>query len=110
VLATSRSSDPGYLTCSGGGYIASGEPGWDKTPVPHLPQGLKLVSMEGCGEVQTPLRVPIGVRLNLGDPVLFRHAKAGELAEHFNTYLLIRNGHVVDEVPTYRGAGKCFLG
>jgi D-serine deaminase-like pyridoxal phosphate-dependent protein len=66
--------------------------------------------MEGCGEVQTPLRVPIGVRLNLGDPVLFRHAKAGELAEHFNTYLLIRNGHVVDEVPTYRGAGKCFLG
>ncbi len=109
-LPVVRSSDAGYVTCQGGGYIASGEPGWEKVPVPHLPSGLKLVSMEGCGEVQTPLIVEAGTTLKLGDPVLFRHAKAGELAEHFNTYHLVAGGKIVDEVPTYRGHGKCFLG
>jgi D-serine deaminase-like pyridoxal phosphate-dependent protein len=110
ALAVVRSSDAGYVTCQGGGYIASGEPGWDKVPVPHWPVGLKLVSMEGCGEVQTPLIVDARTTLKLGDPVLFRHAKAGELAEHFNTYHLVAGGKVIDEVPTYRGHGKCFLG
>jgi D-serine deaminase-like pyridoxal phosphate-dependent protein len=110
ALAVVRSSDAGYATCQGGGYIASGEPGWEKVPVPHLPAGLKLVSMEGCGEVQTPLMVDAKTTLHLGDPVLFRHAKAGELAEHFNSYHLIAGGKIVDEVPTYRGQGKCFLG
>lgn len=47
--------------------------------------------------------------LNLGDPVLFRHAKAGELCERFDRLLLVQGEEVVDEVPTYRGAGQCFL-
>lgn len=110
ALQTTRSSDPGYITCAGGGYIASGEPGWEKVPVPCLPDGLKLVSMEGCGEVQTPLIVPRGSSLKAGDPVLFRHSKAGELAEHFNQYHLASGNNVVDVVPTYRGLGQCFLG
>lgn len=110
VLQACRASDPGYVTCSGGGYIASGEPGWEKVPVPYLPAGLRLVSVEGCGEVQTPVRVPKGTKLAVGDPVLFRHAKAGELAEHFNSYRLVENGAIIDEVPTYRGLGQCFLG
>ncbi|MFO0946573.1 MAG: alanine racemase [Planctomycetota bacterium] len=110
ALQTVRSSDPGYVTCHGGGYIASGEPGWEKVPVPHLPLGVRLVSMEGCGEVQTPLIVEKNSPLKMGDPVLFRHAKAGELAEHFNDYLLFSNGQVLGRVPTYRGLGYSFLG
>jgi len=60
--------------------------------------------------VQTPLRVPPGVSLAIGDPVLLRHAKAGELAEHFTEYLLVRGDRVEDRAPTYRGEGLCFLG
>lgn len=97
------------VTCHGGGYIASGSAGKDKLPRPYLPEGLELLDQEGAGEVQTPLRVPAGMRLSMGDPVFFRHAKAGELCERFDALLLIRDGEVVDEVKTYRGEGKCFL-
>ena len=38
----------------------------------------------------------------------FRHAKAGELCERFDTVLLVQGDAVVDEVPTYRGEGKAF--
>jgi len=110
ALQVVRKPDPGFVTCMGGGYVASGEPSWDKVPVPWLPAGLSLLGMEACGEVQTPLKVPAGVELALGDPVFFRHAKAGELAEHFRTYRLVRGGALVDEVPTYRGLEQCFLG
>jgi D-serine deaminase-like pyridoxal phosphate-dependent protein len=41
--------------------------------------------------------------------VFFRHAKAGELAEHFNEYLLVRGDTIVDRAQTYRGFGKAFL-
>lgn len=109
ALQVVRSSDDGYATCLGGGYIASGEPGWDKVPVVHLPEGATLVSTEGCGEVQTPLNLPDGVTLRPGDPVLMRHAKAGELAERFNEYLLVEGGRIVDRVPTYRGLGRSFF-
>ena len=34
-----------------------------------------------------------------------RHAKAGELFEHFNTAYLVADGQIVNEVPTYRGEG-----
>ena len=47
--------------------------------------------------------------MRVGDRVYFRHAKAGELCEHFDTLLLVEGGRVVDEVPTYRGEGKLFL-
>ncbi len=109
-LQVARVPDPGFVTLHGGGLIASGEPGRDKLPVPWLPQGLALLPMEGAGEVQTPLAVPRRVSLGIGDPVFLRHAKAGELAEHFDTYALIRGDEVLERVPTYRGAGRCFLG
>lgn len=109
ALQVVRRSDPGLVTCQGGGYIASGPPGPDRLPRPWLPEGLRLVPMEAAGEVQTPLVVPSGVDLNLGDPVFFRHAKAGESAEHFNHYLLFRGDRVVERVPTYRGMGHAFL-
>lgn len=109
ALEVCRASDVGMVTAQGGGYVASGEAGSDKLPLPHAPPGLELLSMEGAGEVQTPLRVPPGVRLEVGDPVLLRHAKAGELAERFASYLLVRGGEVVEEAPTYRGEGLTFF-
>ena len=51
----------------------------------------------------------IGGDLRIGDRVYFRHAKAGELCERFNTLLLVEGERVVDEVPTYRGEGCSFL-
>jgi D-serine deaminase-like pyridoxal phosphate-dependent protein len=47
--------------------------------------------------------------LNVGDRVYFRHAKAGELCERFERLYLVEGDRVVDEVPTYRGEGHCFL-
>lgn len=108
ALQAVRSSDAGFVTCQGGGYIASGEPGWDKVPRPWQPRDLSLVSAEGCGEVQTPLRDP-GRAVALGDPVLFRHAKAGELMERFNEVLLVSGDRITDRVPTYRGLGQSFF-
>ncbi|MBI3543390.1 MAG: hypothetical protein HY075_08985 [Deltaproteobacteria bacterium] len=58
--------------------------------------------------MQTPLLLAAGTRVELGAPVLFRHAKAGELAERFNEYLLVSNGKIVDRAKTYRGHGLCF--
>ncbi|HET8883170.1 MAG TPA: amino acid deaminase/aldolase, partial [Solimonas sp.] len=74
-----------------------------------LPPGLKLLPLEGAGEVQTPVRLPKGTRLGLGEPVFFRHAKAGELCERFDKILLLRDGKLVGEAPTYRGQGQCFF-
>ena len=110
ALQVVRRPAPGMATCHGGGYVASGSAGRDRLPVPSLPAGLGLLSLEGVGEVQTPLSVPRGVELALGDPVFFRHAKAGELAEHFAEYLLVRGARIEARAPTYRGLGQCFLG
>jgi D-serine deaminase-like pyridoxal phosphate-dependent protein len=109
ALQTTRTSDPGYITCLGGGYIASGEPGWDRVPKPVMPEGLKLTSSEACGEVNTPMAVTGAITPPLGGPTLFRPAKAGELAERFNEYLLVSDEQVTGQAKTYRGMGKCFL-
>ena len=69
-----------------------------------------MIGFEGAGEVQTPVVLPRGVDVALGEPFFFRHAKAGELAEHFTEYLLVRGDRVVERAPTYRGLGHCFLG
>jgi D-serine deaminase-like pyridoxal phosphate-dependent protein len=46
--------------------------------------------------------------LLVGDKVWFRHAKAGELCERFDTLHLIE-GEVTATVPTYRGEGRTLL-
>lgn len=108
ALQLTRRPGPGHVTCQGGGFIASGAAGPDRLPIPYLPAGLRLTGLEGAGEVQTPLLVPDGLELELGAPVFFRHAKAGELAEHVVRYLLVRGDRVEARAPTYRGAGHCF--
>jgi D-serine deaminase-like pyridoxal phosphate-dependent protein len=99
----------GVATLLGGGYVASGVPGPDRLPEPYLPGGLRFDRQEGAGEVQTPVIGAAAYKLRVGDRVYLRHAKAGELCEHFNSLHLIEGERVVDEVATYRGEGKAFL-
>jgi D-serine deaminase-like pyridoxal phosphate-dependent protein len=109
ALPVVRRPGPGVVTVMGGGYVASGPAGRDRLPTPVLPAGLRLTGTEGAGEVQTPLRGgAVADGLRIGDRVWFRHTKAGELCERFDTVLLIAGDAVVDEVPTYRGEGKAF--
>jgi D-serine deaminase-like pyridoxal phosphate-dependent protein len=104
-----RQPAPDLFTCLGGGYIASGSVGSEKQPQPYLPHGAKLLPREGAGEVQTPVRYSGSERLSLGDPIFMRHSKAGEVCEHFLRLLVISDGRIVDDIPTYRGAGQLFL-
>lgn len=106
ALPVVRKPSRKVATLLGGGYLASGPADALRLPTPYLPPGLKLDKNEGAGEVQTPV---IGAELEIGDRVYFRHAKAGELCERFNTLLLVEGDRVVDEVPTYRGEGCSFL-
>jgi D-serine deaminase-like pyridoxal phosphate-dependent protein len=109
ALPVVRKPAPGIATALGGGYLASGPADSARLPRPHLPRGLRLDGMEGAGEVQTPLLGAAAGGLRIGGRVWFRHAKAGELCERFNTLLAIEADSVVDELPTYRGEGRCFL-
>jgi len=109
ALPVTRRPRPDIVTCHGGGYVASGAAGADRLPRPFLPEGGQLLSAEGAGEVQTPVRYGGGVDLEIGDPVFFRHAKAGELCERFEELLLVHDGQIVERVPTYRGDGQAFL-
>ena len=109
ALPVVRRPSAKVATCLGGGYVASGAAAGDRLPVPHLPAGLELDAQEGAGEVQTPVSGAAARHMRVGDRVYFRHAKAGELCEHFDSLLLVEGGRVVDEVPTYRGEGKLFL-
>jgi len=107
ALPVTRLPENGIVTCQSGGFIASGEPGWDKSPVIVYPEGAKPLSFEGFGEVQTPVRLSGGT-LSLGESVLCRPAKAGEIAERFNDYHLISGGSFLKTVKTYRGLGHVF--
>jgi D-serine deaminase-like pyridoxal phosphate-dependent protein len=96
-------------TALGGGYLASGPADRERLPEPYLPDGLRLDPQEGAGEVQTPLLGAPARSLRVGDRVYFRHAKAGELCERFDSLYLVEGDRLVDRVPTYRGEGKTFL-
>jgi len=109
ALPVVRRPRPGIVTALGGGYLASGPSDAARLPRPHLPTGLRLDHQERAGEVQTPLLGPSADTLAIGDRVYFRHAKAGELCEHFAGLHLLEGERIVDEVPTYRGEGQCFL-
>ncbi|ATZ27677.1 D-threonine aldolase [Streptomyces lavendulae subsp. lavendulae] len=99
----------GAVTVLGGGYPASGAAGADRLPVPYLPAGLRYDPQEGAGEVQTPLLGSAADDLLIGDRVWFRHAKAGELCERFDTLHLVEGDRVTATAPTYRGEGRTFL-
>lgn len=107
ALPVVRRPAPGIVTAFGGGYVASGEPGWSRVPSP-VRRGLRLLRTEAAGEVQTPLEGPDADGIRLGDRVWMRGAKAGELLERFDAVHLVAGGALVDTVPSYRGEGRNF--
>jgi len=108
VTAVVRRPSPLHATVFSGGYVASGAPGWSRVPTPVWPPRLSLLKSEGAGEVQTPLGGARAGRLQIGDRVWFRHAKAGEACERFDRIHLVRGDQLVETVPTYRGEGQNF--
>lgn len=121
VLPVTRHPEKGVITCHGGGFIASGAVGADKIPVVHYPKYLSILADEGFGEVQTPMAIDKrATAINIGDFVWCRHAKAGELNEHFNELVCYRQSGSITiahaskdkkglkTMMTYRGAGQCF--
>ncbi|RSN14131.1 alanine racemase [Nonomuraea sp. WAC 01424] len=109
ALPVVRRPGPDTVTVLGGGYLASGPPGPSRLPQPYLPAGLRYAQDEGAGEVQTPLLGQAAQDLRVGDRVWFRHAKAGEMCERFDTLHLVDGDTVAESVPTYRGEGRTFL-
>lgn len=105
ALAINRIPGSGIVTCGGGGWVGSGSVGTDRLPLPVWPAGCALLPVEGAGEVQTPVRLPEDVAADIGDAVIFRPAKSGELAEVFSAYTLFSNGAFGAHVATYRGLG-----
>lgn len=108
ALPVTRNPSLGVITCQSGGFIASGPPGPDRQPEIVYPPGLQVFSLEAFGEVQTAMSVPSGTSVKIGDCVWLRHAKAGELCEHFNELHVFRGNEVIERYPTYRGQGKSF--
>ncbi len=109
VLPVVRRPSASVATVLGGGYIASGPVGADRLPTPVWPPGLRYDPNEGPGEVQTPLLGELAPELSVGDRVVFRHTKAGELCERFDRLHLVRGTTYERSVPTYRGEGLTFL-
>lgn len=108
ALRVTRKPEKKVVVCHGGGYVASGAVGADKSPVPIWPRGLSLLKNEGAGEVQTPL-YDKKEKLQIGDTVYFRHAKSGELCERFMELHARRGASYLGSFTTYRGDGKCYL-
>lgn len=108
ALPAVRTPARGLTTFLYGGYVASGVPGTDRLPVPVAPAGLRFLDREGAGEVQTPVRGEVSI----GGRAWWRHAKAGEMCERFDTLHVVddtaEGPAVVERWPTYRGEGKCF--
>lgn len=107
-LAVTRRPGPGMVTVHGGGFVASGAADADRLPTPWSPAGLSLTTLEGVGEVQTPLTGQPADLLRIGDLVWFRPAKSGEPFEHTRTVHLLQGSEFVDEVPSYRGCEQAF--
>jgi D-serine deaminase-like pyridoxal phosphate-dependent protein len=109
ALPVVRRPGRGVVTALGGGYPASGPADAARLVRPYLPRGLRLDAQEGAGEVQTPLLGAAADEIAIGGRVWMRHAKAGELCERFPALHLLAGDRIVDQVPTYRGEGQCFL-
>lgn len=107
-LPVVRRPNSDVVTVAGGGFVASGAAGKDRLPTPWAPPNLHLTALEGAGEVQTPLTGSGTRGLQVGDWVWFRHAKAGELAEHTNLVHLLQGQAVVETVRSYRGLGQAW--
>lgn len=108
TLPVVRKPAADIATVFSGGFIASGPPAEDRLPLPVWPPDLSYFGEESAGEVQTPLRGKAAKQLSVGDRVLFRPAKAGEIFERFNSVDIVRTDGMVVSTDTYRGEGQNF--
>lgn len=108
ALSVTRRPSRSVATLHAGGYVASGPASDTRLPTPVWPTGLSLLGTEGAGEVQTPVTGSNARHLSVGDRVLLRYAKAGEMCERFDTVALVRADGTVEQLPTYRGERKAF--
>ena len=108
VLSVVRKPARDIATLFAGGYIASGPTNKNRQPTPTWPEGLTLIGTEGAGEVQTPVKGKAARRLDVGDRVIMRYAKAGEMCERFDRIALVDADGGTELLPTYRGEGKNF--
>ena len=111
ALRVTRKPRDDIVVVSSGGFVASGDPrSGDKAPIIVLPDPATLAPLaaEGWGEVQTPLCGPGARLLSVGDTILVRPSKAGEIAERFSAYFVFNgddNEPTFVQTPTYRGYG-----
>ncbi|MBC7631096.1 alanine racemase [Aeromicrobium sp.] len=108
VLSVVRKPAPDIATLFAGGYIASGPTNKNRQPVAVWPAGLSPIVTEGAGEVQTPLKGDAALSLRVGDRVIMRHAKAGEMCERFDDVAVVGANGRTEMLATYRGEGKNF--
>lgn len=108
AVEVGRIPRPGVFTCSGGGYVASGPGGKDRLPTPFLPEG-EPPRARRRRRSPDARAVEDAPALGLGDPIFFRHAKAGELSERFLALHALEAGRLVESLPTYRGEGRCYI-
>ena len=108
ALSVTRRPSRSVATLHAGGYVASGPASDTRLPTPVWPTGLALLGTEGAGEVQTPVTGRNARHLSVGDRVLLRYAKAGEMCERFESVALVRDDGTVEPLPTYRGERKAF--
>ena len=96
------------MTVAGGGFIASGATGKDRSPLPWAPPGPAPDRARGRRRGADAAHRAGRRLLPIGDRVWFRHAKSGELAEHTSEVHLLAGEEIVDAVPTYRGLGQAW--
>ena len=108
VLSVVRKPAKDIATLFAGGYIASGPTNKNRQPLPTWPEGLTAIGTEGAGEVQSPVKGRAARSLAIGDRVVMRYAKAGEMCERFDHVAVVDADGAVEVVPTYRGEGKNF--
>lgn len=102
-----RQPEDNRYACLGGGYIAADTLDPNSLPRPVLPWQAQLDDPEGAGEAHIPIRYT--GELNPGDPVFLRSPNAGELCERFGYLLLVQDGAIVEDAPTYRMLGDRLL-
>ena len=83
------------VTAYGGGYVASGAPGWSRVPKP-VRRGSVLVRTEARARCRPRCTAPTPTASHLGDRVWMRGAKAGELLERFTSVHLVSGDELVD--------------
>ncbi|MCP4643454.1 MAG: hypothetical protein GY851_23605 [bacterium] len=96
-------------TRSGGRVECRGTCGFPQTRngIRPLPAGSRVASAGPNGPLVVRHAPGANTVLEHGSPVILLTNDTPSLFESTNTILLVSDGRVVDEVPTYRGEGQC---